>query len=143
MNNSNEEIGFLVVNVKTANGALPIENANVTIFANETPKENTGAALIDSDVIYNLKTDISGKTPKVALNTKSKSLSQSPENLFPYLTYNIYVTKDGYYDSTYLNVPIFQGVTSLQEADLIPLSEFASPTDPIPNSARQYKESMN
>ena len=105
--------------------------------------EKNGSSTLKNDVIYNLKTDINGKTPKIALKTKSKSLSNNPENVFPYQTYNAYVTKDGYYDSTYINIPIFQGITSLQEADLIPLSEFASPTDPIPNSSRQYKESMN
>lgn len=142
MNNS-DEIGFLIVSAKTANGALPIEGASVTVYAYEKENETGGAQLLKNDVIYNLKTDKNGKTPKVALKTKSKTLSNSPENLFPYTTYNVYVTKDGYYDSTYINIPIFQGVTSLQEADLIPLSEFASPTDPIPNSSRQYKESMN
>ena len=138
MINSSDEIGFLIVNVKTANGALPVEGASVTIYANEIKNDEL---LLDSDVIYNLKTDTNGKTPKVALKTKNKDLSLSYENSFPYLTYNVYVTKDGYYDSTYLEVPIFQGITSLQDADLIPLSEFASPTDPIPNSTRQYKES--
>ena len=138
MINSSDEIGFLIVNVKTANGALPVEGASVTIYANEIKNDEL---LLDSDVIYNLKTDKNGKTPKVALKTKNKDLSLSYENSFPYLTYNVYVTKDGYYDSTYLEVPIFQGITSLQDADLIPLSEFASPTDPIPNSTRQYKES--
>ena len=138
MINSSDEIGFLIVNVKTANGALPVEGASVTIYANEIKNDEL---LLDSDVIYNLKTDKNGKTQKVALKTKNKDLSLSYENSFPYLTYNVYVTKDGYYDSTYLEVPIFQGITSLQDADLIPLSEFASPTDPIPNSTRQYKES--
>ena len=142
MNNS-DEIGFLVVSVKTANGALPIEGASVTIYAYEKENEKNGSSTLKNDVIYNLKTDLNGKTPKIALKTKSKSLSNNPENVFPYQTYNAYVTKDGYYDSTYINIPIFQGITSLQEADLIPLSEFASPTDPIPNSSRQYKESMN
>ena len=139
MINSNDDIGFLIVNVKTANGALPIEGANVTIYANEM--KNDDSFLSESDVLYNLKSDKNGKTPKVALKTKSKDLSLSYGNSFPYLTYNVYVNKDGYYDSTYLSVPIFQGITSIQDADLIPLSEFASPTDPIPNSTRQYKES--
>ena len=88
-----------------------------------------------------IKTDKNGKTEKVALQTKSKDLSLSSQNPFPYDSYNITVTSDGYYDSSYLGVPIFQGITSIQNASLIPLSEFASPNDYIPNSQRQYKES--
>ena len=140
MKQENESIGFLVVNTKTANGALPIENANVTIYGNSPLDENGAPALLDSDVIYNLTTDKNGKTPKVSLKTQNKNLSLSPENTLPYDTYNIFVSADGYYDNSYLNVPIFQGITSLQGVNLIPLSEFASPNDYIPNSQRSYNE---
>ncbi|MBQ3018156.1 MAG: hypothetical protein IJD89_04345 [Clostridia bacterium] len=143
MNNQSEEIGFLAVNVKTANGALPVENANVAIYGTALESETSDTNLSSSDVIFNLKTDKSGKTQTVALPTVAKELSLSPDNNKPYWRYNIYVTSNGYYDSTYLNVPVFQGITSLQEVVLIPLSEFASPTDPIPNSQRRYIESSN
>ena len=142
MQNQNEEFGFLTVNVKTANGALPIENALVTVYSSPPPSQNNEPILGETNVIYNLKSDKNGKTQKVALKTKPLNLSQTPNEPFPYLSYNILVTKDGYYDSTYLNVPIFEGVTSLQEVYLIPLSEFSSPTDPIPNSSRQYQEKI-
>ena len=142
MINQNEEFGFLTVNVKTANGALPLENALVTVYSSPKPSENNEAVLGETDVIYTLKSDINGKTEKVALKAKPSSLSQTPDESYPYLAYNITVTRDGYYDSTYLNVPIFEGITSLQDVYLIPLSEFSSPTDPIPNSQRQYQEKM-
>ncbi len=142
MNTQNESIGFLIVNVKTANGALPVENATVTIYASSPLDEGGAPTLLRSDVVYTLKTDRNGKTEKVALGTKNKELSLSPDNPIPYDSYNITVNADGYYDSSYLGVPIFQGVTSIQGVNLIPLSEFASPTDYIPNSQRQYKESM-
>lgn len=142
MNIQGNEIGFLAVNVKTANGALPVENAQVTIYdsARDTQKEPSA---LSSDVIYSLSTDKNGKTPKVALKTKGAELSQTPDEKFPFMSYNISVNADGYYDNNYINVPIFQGVTSLQDVYLIPLSEFASPTDPIPNSQRKYLESVN
>lgn len=143
MNNQSEEIGFLAVNVKTANGALPVENAIVSIYGVSLLDDAGAPTLSSSDVIFNLKTDKSGKTQTIALPSVSKELSLSAGNYKPYLGYNIYVTSDGYYDSTYLNVPVFQGITSLQEVILIPLSEFASPTDPIPNSQRRYIESSN
>ncbi|MBO5338311.1 MAG: hypothetical protein J6A96_01275 [Clostridia bacterium] len=140
MKQENESIGFLVVNVKTANGALPVENANVTIYGSGKLDENGTPALLDSDIIFNLTTDRNGKTPKVSLHTKDRNLSLSPENTIPYDTYNIFVSADGYYDNSYLNVPIFQGITSLQGVNLIPLSEFSAPNDYIPNSQRSYNE---
>ena len=142
MNIQGDEIGFLTVDVKTANGALPVENAQVTIYNSARDTEKDPSSL-SSDVIYNLTTDRSGKTQKVALKTKSAELSQSPDEKIPFMSYNISVNADGFYDNSYLNVPIFQGITSIQEVLLIPLSEFASPTDPIPNSQRQYLENIN
>ncbi len=140
MKNQNEEFGFLTVNVKTANGALPLENATVTVYSAPPPSDNNEPSLGETDVIYSLKSDENGKTQKVALKAKPINLSQSPTEPYPYLTYNILVTKDGYYDNTYLSVPIFEGITSLQDVYLIPLSEFSSPTDPVPNSSRRYQE---
>lgn len=143
MNRQNEDFGFLSVNVKTANGALPLENALVTVYSSPPPSRDNEPSLKDTDVIFSLTTDESGKTERVALATKPIELSQTPNEEFPNLTYNILVTRDGYYDNTYLNVPIFEGITSIQEVLLIPLSEFSSPTDPIPNSSRQYQEKID
>ena len=140
MNQENEGIGFLIVNVKTANGAFPLENAHVTIYGASELDQNGAPTLSDSDVIYSLTTDKNGKTQKVALPAKDKALSLSPENKTPYNTYNVFVTKDGYYDSSYINVPVFQGINSLQSVNLIPLTAFAAPNDYIPNSQRRYIE---
>ena len=68
----------------------------------------------------------------MALPTKSMSLSLEPGNLRPFTSYNIFVSSEGYFDSDVINVPIFQGVTSLQPINLIPVSEFANPIDDVP-----------
>lgn len=134
MNNENDSVGFLIVSVNTANGALPVEGATVTVY---------GGNEAESDVIYSLKTDESGRTEKVVLSTKSKELSTEPGNIAPFKSYNIEVSAPGYYDNNYINVPIFQGITSLQGVSLIPLSEFSAPNDYIPNSGRRYFETPN
>ena len=136
MNNDNDYIGYLTTIVSTANGGLPVNNASVTIYERGLTDNSTE----ESDVIYLLNTDISGRTEKVALKTKSKDLSTNPDNPIPYLSYDIYVTADGYYDATFLNVPIFQGISSLQNVHLIPLSEFANSDDFVPNEGRFYSE---
>ena len=133
---NNESIGFLEVIVKAANGALPIENANVTIYE-YLPKENTGE---NGKVLYSLFTDENGKAPKIALPAKDKSLSLSYGNKNPYNVYNIKVSADGFYNNGYLNVPVFQGISSIQPVSLIPLLEFASPDDDFPNSERRFAE---
>ena len=128
MENLTDDIGFLAVTVRTSNGAIPIENAKVSIYENY---EN-GGANSNGHLIYSLRTNNFGQTEKVALPTKSTSLSLEPGNVHPFKSYNIFVSSDGYFDSDVINVPIFQGVTSLQPINLIPVSEFANPTDDIP-----------
>ncbi|MBQ8162990.1 MAG: hypothetical protein IJZ93_01295 [Clostridia bacterium] len=140
MNNQyNENIGFLIIEAKTANGALPVEGALVYIFP--TLEEGERFPENMSGVLYSLRTDDSGKTEKIALNTKPRSLSMSPSNETPYLTYNAYITADGYFDTYKMNIPIFQGITSIQTADMIPLSEYANPDSWAPDTAERYSVS--
>ena len=128
MENLTDEIGFLAVTVRTSNGAIPIENAKVSIYENY----DNGGANSNGHLIYSLRTNNFGQTEKVALPTKSMSLSLEPGNLQPFTSYNIFVSSEGYFDSDVINVPIFQGVTSLQPINLIPVSEFANPIDDVP-----------
>ena len=134
-----ESIGFLQVAVKTANGALPVENARVNIYEYYQGEERNNG----SNIIYSLITDESGNTPKVALKTKNKELSMSPGNEYPFSSYNIFVSSDGYYNSSYINVPVFQGITAIQPVNLIPLIEYAEPTDDYPSSQRRFLETPN
>lgn len=101
--------GSITVQVSTANGALPVENAKVTI---------SGA---DGVLIYEQMTDMSGKTDAVALAAPSFEYSQEPENIRPYGTYNIKVEKNGYYTAEFLNVAVFDRIESVQPAILEPL----------------------
>ena len=131
---NSDTIGFLTVKVTTANGAIPIENAAVHISGYDPKDEGTDTG----DAIYSLRTDLSGRTDTVALNTKDAVLSNTPGNITPFSTYNITVTADGYYESEKINVPIFQGITSIQNVELIPLSEFADPYSATPNEAGRF-----
>ncbi|MBO5212167.1 MAG: hypothetical protein J6B60_01355 [Clostridia bacterium] len=137
----NESLGFLIVEVKTANGALPVENALVYIYPMLDESENGRFPTDASGVLYSLRTDISGKTEKVALNTKPRSLSMSPSNETPYVSYNVYIVADGFFDTYKMNVPIFQGITSIQTAEMIPLSEYADPDSQTPDSIGRFSVS--
>ena len=115
-----ESSGFLQVFVRTADGALPVAAARVRIFG--------------GDVDRTEYTDRSGKTPRVALPAPSAKLSQSSENKTPFALYGVTVTKEGFYTQSTENVPIFDGVSSLQPVLLIGLAEYGS-AELVPESS--------
>lgn len=109
--------GYLIVNVVTARGAIPLAGAAVTIYDNDT---------VGKPIIVVLYTDTSGKTERYALPAPSRELTQQPCVIKPYATYMIQVNMDGFYTVTNNNVPIFDGVTSIQPVEMVPLAEFNS-----------------
>lgn len=140
MNSSlDNSIGFLVVTARTANGSIPLENALVNIYENK----NDGSAMANGYLLYTLKTNSLGQTEKIALPTKNSALSLSPGNERPFYSYNIFVSSEGYFDSDVINVPIFQGITSIQPVNLIPVSEYSSPNDFNPSYDSRFVEIPN
>ena len=123
MNNaSTENIGYLVVRVSTARGAIPLENATVSV---------RGTSAQSSDIIYSLETDESGLTPRLPLPAPPKSNSLSPDQSTPYSLWSIDVFKKGYVTARYESVPIYPEITSVQNAELIPLSEGFMPYESV------------
>ena len=109
-------VGYVIVTVSTARGAIPLEGAVVRIFN----YENGGG---NGSLIVTTKTDSSGRTARIPLPCPPRSASQSPGNGRSYATYNIDAQYDGYYNQYYVNVPIFDGVTAIQNVDLVPVAE--------------------
>ena len=116
MNESNalSETGYLVIRVTTALGAIPLENAAVTIRGNESLNEN---------VIYSLSTNSDGRTERIALPAPPKINSESPNLQDPFATYSVDVFADGYTPLHLSNVPVFSSIISIQPAIMIPLIE--------------------
>lgn len=107
--------GYIIVKVATASGAIPVERVSVIIRGNE---EQT------SDILLSFLTDRDGLIARVPLPAPSREQSQTPSNgTKPFSTYNIDVLKEGYYPQYYQNVPVFDGITAVQTANIIPLSE--------------------
>ena len=104
--------GRLTVTVRSANGALPVEGALVTI--------TSGGAIIGVST-----SDESGNTETLTIPTPPKSASLTPGYAgLPYSTVLIEVYKDGYYSGQYIEVPIFPDVLTVQPVNLLPLPEF-------------------
>lgn len=141
MDNLADTIGFLTVTVRTANGALPIEDALVNIYENiETKNGNGDITNSNGYLLYSMRTNSSGQTEKVALPTKNASLSLEPGNTRPFISYNVFASKEGYFDSDVINVPIFQGITSIQPINVIPLSEYSNPNSFNPRYDSRFVE---
>lgn len=111
---SSEGIGYLQLRISTAQGAIPLQNAQVTV---KDPKERGGG------LVALLVSDRSGLTPIVSLPTVPRALSETPGTPHPFYTYLIDVSKEGYYTQYYQNVPVFDGISAVQSVEMIPLPQ--------------------
>lgn len=114
-------MGRLIFRISTAGGAIPLEGARVVVRAKGGEGDpQRGNAL---HVLYS---DRNGKTEVISLPTTPRSQSLTPrdgDGLPPFLCYDAEVTLSGYRTVNYVCIPIFDGVTSVQPADLPPLPE--------------------
>lgn len=118
--------GYLLVNARTALGALPVKGARVIVTGAPEPIE-----------VY---TDMSGATERIELPTPALESSLSPGSaLPPYSSYDVSVEADGYYTVKTKSVPVFPGVTSVQNVNMIPVSGYGA--QEIPLSEINFDES--
>ncbi len=115
MNTSMPELGQLIVSIFSAGGAFPLEGATVVITGNDEGNREIRHLRIS---------DLSGRTEPVLLPAPSAALSQTPGNRRPYATYNLEVSKEGYFPYSVSGLPIFSGITSIQPVPLIPLPSY-------------------
>ena len=128
--------GYLIVRVSTALGAIPVAGASVIVRDYNGLSENNGA------VIANLTTNEDGITPKIVLSAPPLTNSTVPGNNFPYASYNIDVYAEGYYRQFFTGVPVYDGITSIQPAMLVPLAQSQGP-DNIEGNGSYFEEGVN
>lgn len=128
--------GYLVIHVTTARGSIPVEGAQVTVrnFLEE-PTEGRG------DVIATLISGTDGNTVILPLDAPPRAQSMKPGNGKPYASYIAEIRMEGYYDQIYSGIPIFDGITAIQPADLIPLPENGQSDSFTPDSTRSFESS--
>lgn len=108
-----EHVGFIKVAVSTAQQAVPLPGSKVTIASGEE----------HVDFYAELQTDISGNTPVVTVPAPSRTLSQTPGGTVrPYYRYSIDVELPGYDIVNITDVPVFEGILSLQPVSMVPAS---------------------
>lgn len=127
--------GALIVQVTTARGAIPLENATVDVFPYDPDSPEP-----EGDLIASLRTDRSGNTPVIRLPAPTCSGSDSPGGPRPFSLYRASIRKIGYYDQSYSGIPIYEGITVIQPAILIPMAENGSA---YPPPSRDFENTVN
>ena len=118
---TNNKTGTLSIRTYTAGGALPVPGSIIRII---------GVDEDNSTIEYSLMTDIDGITPLITLPAPDVLQSQSPSPTeAPFSQYDIVITNEGFYTKKIHNVPIFDGINSIQQVNMIPLSETNNKSD--------------
>lgn len=104
--------GTIIFRVTTAREALPVENAKCVIT------KKFGGIIREIDTLY---TNISGNTAPRTLPAPPRSLSQEFDNLVqPFALYDAVITRDGFVDVVLTDIPVFDGVQSVQGVSMLP-----------------------
>lgn len=108
---NSESTGELKVRVFSGNIAFPIETAFVRIFDNNGNEIREGY------------TNQSGIFDAEELPTPNKSISESPNYEKGYAGYKIVITHPRFNTEIFENVPVFDGIESIQDVRMIPGDE--------------------
>ena len=113
--------GFILVNVRTGDESAAIEGATVMV-----------TAVIDGKrmILASGVTNENGTAPKFELPVPAYDLSQSPSSgKRPYNLFDVSVTAEGFFNARSVDVPVFSGITSVQNFNMIPVPMMMNPTD--------------
>ena len=106
--------GNIKVKVGTAERLIPVEGATVFIAQRNQNQKDT--------ILAARKTDRSGETGDVRLETPERSLSESPGNDLPFTSVDIRVEHPRYYPYYIVDAQVFADTQSVQNISLIPLA---------------------
>lgn len=109
--NDGIEYGYLIVNTRTAQGAVPVEDAQITV---------TDMNGLSSRVVSVSKTNRSGSTVKIRLPVTPYKNAAGPSAGVSCVLYTIDADKEGYYPVRNVGVQIYSGITSVQPVEFIP-----------------------
>ena len=103
--------GYLQVRAYTAREATPVPDALVLV-------------LQEGQLVRQTLTDEDGLTEILPLDTVGRDLSLTEGTARPFTVYTLQITAEGYLPVISEDVPVFGGVTAIQNVGLIPLPEF-------------------
>lgn len=110
--------GYIQVRAYTSNAQYPLRNVAITV----TSQDGTAIAM--------RLTDRSGKITPIPIPVPDKEESQSPDpSERPYAVVNLYARLKGFEQTEAENLQVFAGTTTIQNLEMIPLSEFPDQWD--------------
>lgn len=107
----NPAYGNLLFQVTGGQGAFPVAGAKIVIIKD---LDDTHAFSVTE------RTDESGKTDGMYLPAPSRNLSQTPGNGDVFAKYRAEITAAGYTPIQVLEIPVFDGITTIQPVNLQP-----------------------
>ena len=116
--------GFIKVNAFSAREALPVDTASVRIYE--------AGEVFPPVLVKSLVTDSDGSTQNIAVETKLDDKNGIAGSR--YSVFDIHISAYGYGDIFYRNVTVYSDSLTLQNVNLLPLSENES------DSSYPYKE---
>lgn len=115
------EKGYIQVNVRTGDDTSAVAGAMVAV-----------TAVVDGKrlVLASGVTDESGTAPKFSLPVPDLVHSQEPSpDKRPYNLFDVSVTAEGFFRARSVDVPVFSGITSVQNFNLIPVPLMMNSSD--------------
>lgn len=112
--------GYIVVNVYTSRAQLPLRNAQVSV----TDGNEAGPKLLGFRL-----TGATGKTDQIEIETPALDLSLSPSKETAFAVCNVKISHPSYYTLNISDVQVFANTQTLQNVELIPLTENSKPQD--------------
>ena len=110
--------GYILAYVRTGDESSGIEGAAVMV-----------TAVIDGRrvILASGLTDSSGTSPRFSLPVPDTSHSQRPDpDRRPYNLFDVSVTAEGFFNARSVDVPVFDGITSVQNFSMIPVPAMMS-----------------
>lgn len=105
-------IGYLVIQARIANDAVPLENVQIRVLDDQGLR------------VYDLTTDESGEAPMVSLETVDASLSLDPNySGTPFVSYDVLAQAEGFRSLYIADIPIYDGETAILPLTMIPMQE--------------------
>ncbi len=101
--------GELIMIITHSRGTYPVVGATITVRDN------------NNRVVQSTTTDQSGRSERIILPTLSKDLTDAPNNSnnAVALYYDAQIDAENYVSALIKNIPIFEGITSLQNYDML------------------------
>ena len=110
--------GYITARAYMSEAQRPLSNVAVTIVSS------------DGTAIAMRLTNRSGLTEPVAIPTPERSEREQPEeNGRPFTDITIYAWKSGFEQVEARNVQVFSGITTIQDLEMVPLSELPNRWD--------------